>query len=330
MTGYFVAGIAVIGGIAYALFLTASDETKSAPTPIGITEQGEAEIVIFTDLDGDWNDKEHILWRWKPTVSNGFKGLTYGWGLPNEVRLRHHKVQDRQVMVVTDSKGLAAVVPYPEGEEKVWARVVGGDPHSAELLPNGNVAVAASQGGWVRVYTASQDASSSNYTEFKLAGAHGVLWDPEKELLWALGDYLLVSLKVTGTDDAPLLEQIAGYPLPTPFGHDLQPVYGNANRLWVSTGQRVYQFVKSEQKWDTTYPEYLTVSRPKVKSVGNVEGGPILVTSPKAGCKYEWCTDKVDVILSMSSANEMTFSEKMKEVKGTAIYKARFMNPAYQ
>jgi hypothetical protein len=44
--------------------------------------------------------------------------------------------------------------------------------------------------------TSSQGPDSSKYTEYYLQGAHGVLWvwDPEREVLWALGDLYLVSL----------------------------------------------------------------------------------------------------------------------------------------
>ncbi|GGE02685.1 hypothetical protein [Paenibacillus nasutitermitis] len=40
-------------------------------------------------------------------------------------------------MVVTDSRGLAAIIPYPSANGKKWGLDVGGNPHSAELLPGG-------------------------------------------------------------------------------------------------------------------------------------------------------------------------------------------------
>jgi hypothetical protein len=287
---------------------------------IAATDQASRKIVVFDPADPDWNDEGAVKWSWSPSASNGFSGLTWGWGLPSGVKLRNNSISGGQSLVVTDSKGLAAIVPYPEGDSKQWGLVVGGDPHEAELLPNGNIAIAASAGGWVRLYTSSQGPTSSTYVEYPLSGAHGVLWDPDLKVLWALGDYLLVALKVGGTDSSPSLEEVILKKLPTPLGHDLQPVYGNSDRLWVSTGSKVYQYVKSSGTWDPVFPGHMNISRPRVKSIGNQPSGQVVSTVPKKGCRSDWCTDTVDF-----------FEYAMTRTRtDAAFYKARIMNPDYQ
>src|SRR5690606_19878574 len=118
-----------------------------------------------------------VLWSWAPGDANGFAGLTDAWGLPTDAKVRSCKAWEGRWMVVTDSLGLAAILPYPPGDSRRWGRNVGGNPHSAELLPGGNIAVAASTAGWVRVYASSQGPDAEHYAEFRLTGAHGVEWD---------------------------------------------------------------------------------------------------------------------------------------------------------
>src|SRR5690606_38391276 len=137
------------------------------------------------------------------------------WGLPTEAKVRSHDKWGGQWMVVTDSKGLAAIVPYPAGDRKQWGLNVGGNPHSAELLPGGNVAVAASTGGWVRVYTSSQGPESNHFAEYGLPSAHAALWDPDLNVLWSAGKEYLVALTVGGTDAEPTLEEALRIELPT-------------------------------------------------------------------------------------------------------------------
>lgn len=121
------------------------------------------------------------------------------------------------------------MVPYPQGTGSYWAADIGAanNPHSAELLPDGNVAVTASTGGFVRVCTASQGNRSTTYAQFDLPGAHGVYYEPTTRLLWAVGNGDLVGLRVGGTAAAPTIEKVIDSPLPggaTAYGHDLYPV----------------------------------------------------------------------------------------------------------
>lgn len=306
--------------------------------PIGGGDQKNDKIMFFDPNATEWNDPSSIIWEWAPSAANGFSGLTNAFGDPSDLRLRKSDVFGGQWLVIADSKGLAAVVPYPAGNSKQWGVNVGGNPHAAELLPNGNVAVAASHGHWVRIYTASQGPDSAEYAQYDLTGAHGVLWDPEKSLLWALGDYHLVALSVNGTDDAPTIQEVLkvdlpqqyrgnGDPMPNPSGHELQPVYGNTDRLWISTAKHVYQYVKSTNTFDSSYAGSAGADREAVKSVSNQLSGQIISTQPDyakvpvGACVFNgWCTDSVDFV-------NPTYT---RTLTGAAFYKVRVMNPAYQ
>ncbi|WJH32867.1 DUF6528 family protein [Paenibacillus sp. CC-CFT747] len=286
---------------------------------VAVTDQGSEEIRVYDPEKSNWDDKNALKWSWAPSESNGFEGLTVGWGLPSDVKLREGRTGGKY-MLVTDSRGLAAVVPYPSGNSRTWGVIVGGNPHAAELLPDGNVAVAASAGGWVRLYTASQGPDSSTYTQFTLPGAHGVLWDPEREVLWAVGDYYLVELKVKGTPDAPILEEIHRKRLPTNWGHDLFAVYGDTDKLWVTSNTKVYQYSKSEDAWLENYEGASDINHHWVKSISNQPSGQVVMTNQKAGTKYTWTTDQVDFVLP----------NDIRMVTGGAFYKARVWNSDYQ
>ncbi|MFC5648574.1 DUF6528 family protein [Paenibacillus solisilvae] len=206
---------------------------------IAATDQASHAILVLDPAAADWNDEHAVIWRWSPEESNGFRGLTAAWGLPTEAKIRPCAVWGGLWLVTTDSLGLVAIIPYPEGGSRKWGRNVGGNPHSAELLPGGNLAVAASTGGWVRVYASSQGPDSGVYAEYAMPGAHGVVWDSRMNLLWTVGNDHVAALRVGGSDAAPELREMNLYRLPTRHGHDLQPVSGDPGRLWVSTGAAV-------------------------------------------------------------------------------------------
>lgn len=230
-------------------------------------------------------------------------------------------------MAVTDSRGLAALIPYPAGNKKLWGANVGGNPHAAEVLPNGNVAVASSNGGWVRIYTSSQGSDSATYAEYKQPSAHGALWDPVREILWTIGNSEIAGLKISGTAAAPEISVHVRLQVDRLNGHDIQPVYGDADRLWVASGGKVYQYVISTNSLDLAYPGTDKISRVGVKAIGNQWSGQVVQTvtddakTPKGGCstRNNWCTESVDFFQP----------DSVRTAPGAAFYKARIMNPFY-
>lgn len=283
-----------------------------------VTDQARDQILVLDARKRIWDagpDSRAVKWAWRPTLEEGFDGLVDNWGLPDEAKLRHFR--GKTYLLTTDSYGLAAMVPYPSGDGSYWAADVGrpANPHSMEVLPDGNVAVAASTGGWVRLYTASQGPRSTAYTQFTFAGAHGVVWDADRELLWAVGDYEVVGLTVGGTAAEPTLTATTRYDLPTPWGHDLQPVPGADNRLWVSSGSRVYQLDVRTGVFHTGYRGAATIDVSGVKSVTtNPATGQVLTAAPEAGTGCSWCTATVRMHLPTDS----------RTLPDSQIYKARW------
>ncbi len=261
---------------------------QSSARLIAVTDQSIGRILVFDfDLDGSLVEgcPPGTVWCWQPDSA--------AWGRPSDVRLRRDG-SGAQCMLVADSYGLAAVVGA-DGE-LLWCADVGptANPHAAELLPNGRVAVAASTAGWVRVYAGLSAPHDERFVEFRLPGAHGVLWDQARGVLWVLGTDRLCSLRPSG--DATVLAPLTDDELPSRGGHDLQPVYENSDLLWLTTSSEVYQFSTSGRSWSTTYPHATSANRANVKSVGsNPLSGEILQTVPAPGAVPEWVTDTIDI-----------------------------------
>lgn len=313
---------AVLAATATISLTAASTPASAAPGPGGpkkpydivVTDQASDQIIVLDADPAGWISGAP-KWAWKPTAEEGLGDLTDNWGLPDEAKLRHH--HGRRYLLTTDSYGLAAVIPYPSGDGFYWAADVGraANAHSIELLPDGNVAVTASTGGWIRVYAASQGRRSTTYTQLPLAGAHGAVWDPTVRLLWALGDHELVGLRIGGTRSEPRLSRAVTHRLPTDWGHDLQLVPGRPDRLWVTTGSRVYQVDKASGVFHSDYPGAATIDVAGIKSITTDPAtGQVITTKTEPGNPCTWCTSTVRMHLPADS----------RVLPGGQIYKARW------
>ncbi|AXB44742.1 DUF6528 family protein [Amycolatopsis albispora] len=286
---------------------------------VALTEQASRRILVLPADQEAWRTRAYT-WSWAPAAANGLGDLAAAFVSPDEAKLTERAGQ--QYLMTTASGGFAGVIPYPQGTGAYWAANVGGpsNPHSIELLPDGNVAVAASTGGWLRVYTASQGARSTTYAEYPLVGGHGVVWDHERQVLWALGTHELVALRVGGTPAAPVLTAEQVFHLPSEGGHDLQPVPGSGDQLWVTTETEVLRFSKSRGTFSTRYPGAAAINGHNVKSVTtNARTGQVLTATPQADHICTWCTDTVDLDLPRG---ELT-------LRGAWIYKARWWQPQH-
>ncbi|WP_410646064.1 DUF6528 family protein [Amycolatopsis sp. cmx-4-54] len=305
----------VIAGLSVAASAPAAADAGARDRgSIVITEQASKRILVLPADRASWQNRK-VSWAWAPNSANGLADLAGSWSNPSDAKLAERGGE--KYLLTSASGGFAAVVPYPAGDRAYWAANVGGpaNPHSIELLPDGNVAVAASTGGWVRIYTASQGQRSTAYTEYRLVGAHGVVWDAGRNVLWALGTDVLVALKVGGTPGAPVLTEQRSVPVPTKGGHDLQPIPHRSDLLWVTTEAGVYQFSKTSGGFTQRYAGAREIDRPHVKSVStNPRTGQVLTASVQEGHLCTWCTDTV----------RLAFPRAELALHGAWIYKARW------
>src|SRR5690606_12244634 len=132
-----------------------------------------------------------------------------------------------------------------------------------------------------------------------------------------------------GTPEAPKLVEVSErrIALPTFGGHDLYPVYGNDDALWVTTQSDIYRYVKSAMSWKEIPRAPASEYRQHVKSIANDASGrrmtvvPDSYKEPQGPCssRDNWSTDSVDFYPAGVS----------KRRTGAAFYKARFFHVDY-
>lgn len=303
------------------------------------TNGASKRIEVYDGTVIDWNRAEAKKWSWSPTTAAGFP-LTevndFGGGA--DAKLRIMKAWgDSTFLAVADQK-MAAIVSYP-GAVRKWSQALPGNVHSAEILPNGNIAIAASDGNWVRVYCSSQGINNATFVQYNLNQAHAVLWDSANNLLWVTGQepaslaHILTALQVGGTAAAPTLTEVTAWrsTLPSAWGHDIAPYYGDMTRLWVSTNGGVYMYSKTTKSFVAAPGGS---NRSFVKAVTNFSAsGAIVQTQPDANksplptvnCTLNgWSTSTVEFFTSSGSL------QTSRAVIGACFYKARVFNTPYQ
>lgn len=304
--------------------IAANRVSAEADYYIACGNQATARYEIYDESVTDWNSGSALKWTFQPTTANGYSSsLVAAYSNCSDLKLRTC-AKWGNVVVSCASGGLATIATYSGGVMK-WGLDVGGsnNPHSVELLPNANIAVAASAGGWVRVYASSQSSHNSTYAQFNLTGAHACLWDPLLNELWVMGTSTITALKVGGTDASPTLtEDTSRRGATTSGGHDLSPYYGDFNRLWMTMNGAVAIWNKAK---NTLTYESGAANRTSVKGCGNQPSGEIVEARPNSVCTLStWCTPYIDFF----TASGATDYSRLRT--GAAFYKCRLFASDYQ
>ena len=156
----------------------------------------------------------------------------------------------------------------------------------------------------------------------KLGNAHNVVWDKKRSYLYATatkkeGVTALFRFKYDGNRSNPkLINQTTLYTFSNESGgHDLFPVYGEEDKLWLTAASAVYKFdltgVTDATTNDSTEPTCEKVySIADIKSICNGPDG-ILMLKPTE----EWWAEGL--------VNEK--GEELFKMDGAKIYKGRWM-----
>ena len=113
--------------------------------------------------------------------------------------------------------------------------------------------------------------------------------------------------------------------IPSDHAHDLAPVYGNPDELWITTGSNVYRYNKVTKTFFTEYDGYKYLNRSSVKGVGNFEDGSLVFLYPD-GAFQSWTTKSM--ILVQNQDGKMV-QEVLKSETGH-FYKVRVWDTRYQ
>ncbi len=264
-----------------------------------LTEQARPSIRIVETLTGN------TVWEWQPAQAEELEDPAW-FSNPDEAK----PVYDRKYLLVTASGGGVALIRIAD-KKVVFSAYAGGNPHSAELFPDGNLAVASSTGNYLTIFRLDTAASSEApyKQQHDLPSGHNVVWDRKREVLWSAAKNKLYSFVYNFDCERPDVILQDSLPLPGNNAHDLFPVFGK-DSLWLTNTSDVYLIdLKARRTFraDVAHREH-------IKSVSSgPEDYPVILLSPEES----WWSDKV-----RDTRGEVIFEEK-----GFRIYKARWFLP---
>lgn len=265
-----------------------------------LTDQSVNRIVIADVKTGK------ITWDWRASESNIRPQDVKWFNAPSDAKA----VYNDKYILINASLGGVALVRIAD-KKTVFYAYAGGNTHSAEILPDGNVVTASSTGSYLTVFHTDTlhfpDSISSK--KIPLPFAHNVVWDKKRNVLWSAAKNKLYSLRYNFNRERPDLSIIDSITLPATDAHDLFPMFGK-DSVWLTTVSSVFKFAPSTKTITAVSGNYTK----NVKSVSSgPEGFPTIIMIPK---EKWWSDEVIDV-----NGNSIFKKEGLK------IYKARWLLP---
>lgn len=224
---------------------------------------GSSKVVIVNAKDlSDTIPK--LIWSWDATKAAD---------LPEAYRKTYFEKVDeckafnrgKQILITSSSGGVALI---NRNDKKVLFYAFVPNAHSAEMLPDGYIAVAGSirpGGNCVELY--HKNKSEKPILRDSLYSGHGVIWDKKRKLLYALGFDVLRFYKFNArnTRNQPKLHLLKSVKLPADGGHDLQRVPGN-KQLILTDPQDVWLYDIKEN----IFSRFDSLSSPVYKDIKSI------------------------------------------------------------
>ena len=258
---------------------------------------GMEKVFVIPSTDGAGERS----WEWQVTDSKE---------IPATMRTSFATTDDCKpyagLILITSSSGGVALVE--RASKKCLFHTTVKNAHSACLLPGERVAVASSFGGdEVRIFNRKESGVGIKPTaKIPLYGAHGVEWDEQRKVLWALGTGKLLKIQF-GEDGAKITEE---FKLPTSGGHDLS--WWQKDTFAISVDDHCYLFDLKEEKFR---PLASLADEKKVKSIDRLASSGKVVWHK--GTETSW----------WSHAIRFLPEGKTKVMEGEKIYKVRWDLP---
>jgi len=263
-----------------------------------ITDQSQNRILI-ADADAG-----KITWEWKPENDGVLPKDAKWFSAPSDVK----PVYNGKYLLIVASGGGVALVRISD-KKTVFYAYAGGNTHSAEVLPDGNIVTASSTANYLMVFnTDTLNFHDSLYrNKIYLPFAHNVVWDQKRQLLWSAGRNKLYTYKYNFNCHKPDLILVDSTILPDKDAHDLYPVYGK-DQLWLTTLTGVFSVNPATKK-------VTAVGASSIKDIKNVSSGPADYATIMMQPKTSWWSDEIK-----DDKGKTIF-----KLEGLKIYKARWL-----
>ena len=247
-----------------------------------------------------------IMWSWYPGSSNVAANDVKWFSNIDDAK----PVYNLKYVLVNASGGGVALIRTADKKAVFYAHA-GSNPHSSELLPDGNIVTASSTDNRLVIFhvDTSVTANSGYRKVISLPFAHNVVWDKKRNILWAAGQNKLYKFKYNFNCTKPDLTPLDTILLPGTQAHDLFPVYGK-DSLWFTNPSGTYQIALTTMDISRAETDY----QQNIKSVSSgPQGWATIIQKPTE----QWWTDE---ILDMDGG--VVFRHP-----GWKIYKARWFVP---
>ena len=287
--------------------ISASHSPELANSPgIIAAEQRSGDIVIFR-AGSDWNKPENQLWRCNAAKCGGVKKECARWfGYVSDCK----PVLGCTHVLASFSNGGVALIRVSDKRVVFYAHA-GRNPHSACMLPDGNIVAVSSSDNRLTVYAASKRKDGEPCREFvsyPLDFAHGAVWDARQKLLWAIARGELAAYEYNFDKYNPRLIKKFSCALPPEgvVGHDLYPAPGTRYLFYTGNG--------GVGVFDTVSRRFAKISGERaIKSVSmSKPDGAVIFLKPEE----KWWADHI------SNANAALTVAGF--LRGARFYKARW------
>ena len=297
----------------------------SSPAAVATFQEGRRRIALADqetngvwvhDLEKGVCDEPSLVWSFQAPWPEIFQ----------DIRLRRGP-NGRELLLAACSNGFARMIDVA-GKVPIWeSDDLAVNPHAIELLPNGILAVGCSTGGQVCFFDLNSPEPERSGAAHPLVSAHGLVYDEERDRLWALGKSELHRLEVSPDGAGGIrLTLEAVYMLPSPGGHDLWPVPGSGKRrLWVTNHGGVFQFSTADGTFSSQYPGAEAVSCSNTKAIGSFPDGTVVSMVPDGGY-FSWTAASFRIF----SPNGASYDRRELSIPGRASYKVRIWSPDYR
>lgn len=217
--------------------------------------------VYILRFDGGTSSKPRRVWTWRAKdradLPEDFKKL---FNSTDECK----PLDGGSRILITSSGGAVALVDRANDKVLFYGRAP--NAHSADLLPGGRIAVAASHHATLkgdRLIVFDVTKPDRDLWSEELPWGHGVVWDEPRKLLWALADEDIRVYELRDWETAaPKLQRAAVIPLPEGGGHDFSVVDDSV--IAVSTSNRCWLFDRDTR---TFRPHPVLADQAKVKGI---------------------------------------------------------------
>jgi hypothetical protein len=266
---------------------------------------GDSQVLIV-DYQQSPDSVPAVVWKWDAREVRA---------LPEKYRTNYFKSVDdckavaggKQILISSSSGGVALV---SRGDKKLLFYAYVPNAHSIALLPNNRIAVAGSiakGGNCVALFNINQP--EKEIFRDSLYSGHGVVWDADRQKLYALGyDELRQYILQDWKSASPKLKLEKKWKIPGISGHDLQ-LSPDGKELFLTETENSWTFNLKTSEFKKL-PALAGVAH--VKSFGQHPGtGQLIFTVPEES----WWTYHVKFL---NPGKSLAFP-------GMRVYKARWV-----